>query len=111
MSLLFDQNISIQVKKNIQEYFPTCVHVKEIGLINALDIEIWNYAKSKNLIIVTKDSDFNDFYSLFGFPPKLIWLRIGNSNNKKISDLLINQKNTLLEFKENALFGKFEIIE
>lgn len=111
MSLLFDQNISIQVKKNIQEHYPDCLHVKEIGLINALDIEIWNYAKLKNLIIVTKDSDFNDFYTLFGFPPKLIWLRIGNSNNKKISDLFINQKTTITEFKENSIYGKFEILE
>lgn len=110
MSLLFDQNISIQVKKNIQEYYPNCVHIKEVGLTNSLDYDIWNYAKSKNLIIVTKDSDFNDFYSLYGFPPKLIWLRFGNSNNKKISDFFISQKDTINDFNDNSLVGKLEII-
>ena len=54
------------------------------------------------------DSDFIDISVLNGFPPKIIWLRIGNSTTKKIvqtlrsnhvviNDFLISTENAYLE--------------
>jgi predicted nuclease of predicted toxin-antitoxin system len=50
-----------------------------LGLTEADDLQIWNYAKSHNLVIVTQDSDYADWNKLRGAPPKIIWLRCGNT--------------------------------
>ena len=42
------------------------------------DIEIWQYAKQHDLVIVSKDADFSDMIMLSDPPPRVIHLRIGN---------------------------------
>jgi predicted nuclease of predicted toxin-antitoxin system len=37
-----------------------------------------------------KDSDFNDLSVPHGFPPKMIWLRIGNSTTASIETIVRN---------------------
>jgi predicted nuclease of predicted toxin-antitoxin system len=41
--------------------------------------------------IVTKDSDFNELSVVFGFPPKVIWLRRGNCTTRDIEALKLEQ--------------------
>ncbi|NJK86452.1 MAG: DUF5615 family PIN-like protein [Bacteroidales bacterium] len=60
MRFLFDQNISHKILKLIPETFSDSTSVKKEGLINAPDMEIWEFAKINNYVIVTQDSDFND---------------------------------------------------
>lgn len=42
------------------------------------DSEIWRYAASRNLTIVTKDVDFSDRIIVSSPPPRIIHYRIGN---------------------------------
>ena len=70
MKLLFDQNLSPRLAGYCKDYFSDSTHLSDIGLDAAEDLIIWNYARSNNYTIVTKDSDFNNIVSLFGFPPK-----------------------------------------
>ncbi len=79
MSLLFDQNISFKIVKKIQGEFPDSKQIKELGLENYSDNEIWKFAKDHNYTIVTFDSDFFEISNLKGHPPKIIWLRTGNT--------------------------------
>jgi len=37
---------------------------------------------------VTKDADFDQRSFLFGHPPKVIWVRVGNASTAKIEVLL-----------------------
>lgn len=46
------------------------------------DKEIRAIAINENRIIVTKDSDFFDYYLLKGFPPKILLLKFGNIPNQ-----------------------------
>lgn len=46
MKLLFDQNISFRILAKLSQEFAGSVHVKTEGLINASDIEVWNFAKA-----------------------------------------------------------------
>lgn len=48
MNLLFDQNISHRILPNIQDIFPNAKQVRELGLENLADKEIWDYAKKMN---------------------------------------------------------------
>jgi predicted nuclease of predicted toxin-antitoxin system len=78
MKFLFDQNISHRILDRFPELFKESTSIKKEGLINESDKNIWEFAKLKNFVIVTQDSDFNDLTALFGFPPKIIWIRSGN---------------------------------
>ncbi len=72
MRFLFDQNISHRILKLLPAKFSNSTSVKNEGLINATDRQIWEFAKLNDYVIVTQDSDINDLNSLYGFPPKNI---------------------------------------
>lgn len=110
MKLLFDQNISFRILAKLSQEFAGSVHVKTEGLIDASDIEVWNFAKAKGFIIVTQDSDFNDLTSLYGFPPKIIWIRFGNLRTEEIADLLKFNLNSIEKFSTDPDLGCFEMI-
>lgn len=38
--------------------------------------------------IVSKDADFRQLSFLYGFPPKVIWLRVGNRSTAEIDGLI-----------------------
>ena len=58
MRLLFDQNISFRIVNNLNDYFPDCKHVLQVGLKDRDDPDILIYARN-DYFIVTFDSDFN----------------------------------------------------
>ena len=98
MTLLFDQNLSFRIIKRIEDIFPGSISVKEMGFDRPSDIEIWEFAKSNHCSIVTFDSDFIDISNLKGFPPKIIWLRLGNTSTVNIADKLRSEKDRIIEF-------------
>ncbi len=111
MRFLFDQNISHRVLKLLPEEHTGSTTVKKEGLINAPDRQIWEYAKKSDFIIVTQDSDFNDLTSLFGFPPKIIWIRTGNLRTKAIVNILIDYSQEIETFIKSNKYGCFEILK
>lgn len=110
MKLLFDQNISHRILELLPELFIGSTSVKKEGLMNAPDRQIWDFARLKDYIIVTQDSDFNDLNSLYGFPPKIIWIRSGNLRTKDIVKILLDHIEDLEKFSRNDNLGCFEII-
>jgi len=108
MKLLFDQNISFRLIKHVLDIFPDAKQVRELGLENSTDIEIFNYAKKNDFAIVTFDSDFSDLNILNGYPPKIIWIRTGNSTTKKI-EILLRKQQDLIELFLDEDYGCLEI--
>jgi predicted nuclease of predicted toxin-antitoxin system len=88
MKLLFDQNLSARLVRRLADIYANSIHVREIGLRDADDSAIWDYARLNGFAIVSKDSDFQQRSLLYGSPPKFIWLRVGNCPVKTIEDLL-----------------------
>ncbi|OFY50991.1 MAG: hypothetical protein A2W85_05100 [Bacteroidetes bacterium GWF2_41_31] len=111
MRFLFDQNISHRILKLIPEKYSGSTTIKNEGLINAPDREIWDFAKLKDYIIVTQDSDFNDLNSLYGFPPKIIWIRTGNLKTQAIVDILVDYSDAINKFTDDIKYGCFEIFK
>jgi len=66
MKLLFDENLSFKLRAKMQDVFPGSKHVRDLGLEQVDDIEIWEFAKHENFVIVTKDADFNDLSVMKG---------------------------------------------
>ncbi|UBM61603.1 DUF5615 family PIN-like protein [Candidatus Sulfidibacterium hydrothermale] len=109
MKLLFDQNISFRLVKRITDLFPGSKQVRELGLENATDLEIFNYAKKKDYAIVTFDSDFCDLNIVKGFPPKIIWLKTGNRTTNELERLFRNKQDLIRIFLSED-YGCLEIM-
>src|SRR5712675_2151432 len=88
MKMLFDQNLSPRLPRLLADIYADSVHVREVGLRDAVDFDIWQYAKVHGYAIVSKDSDFQQRSLLHGAPPKFIWLRVGNCTVGRIENLL-----------------------
>ena len=88
MKLLFDENLSRHLVTRLAGAFPDSAHVTAVGLQRATDREVWEYAREHDFVVVSKDSDFNDLAFIHGPPPKVIWLRVGNTSTDQIGELL-----------------------
>jgi len=102
MKLLFDENLSPKLVYKFFDLYPGSIHVRDIGMKSADDIEVWEYAKRNNFIIVSKDSDFHQLSFVLGFPPKVIWIRKGNCITKEIEKILSTQKSIIEGFIKNT---------
>ncbi len=101
MKLLLDQNLSPRLIHILADLFPESIHVEIVGLDKALDGEVWQYAQENQLIIVSKDADFNELSTIWGSPPKVIWIRRGNCSTKTIEALLRKNYEAIKSFDEN----------
>lgn len=101
MKLLFDQNLSHRLVVDLASLFPGSAHVRDLGLKTAEDEEIWRFAAAHGFAIVSKDADFHQRSFLYGHPPKVIWLRIGNCSTAAIEALLTTHQGDLLLFERD----------
>ncbi len=100
MRLLFDQNISFRLIHKISELYSEATQVREAGLENATDNEIFEYALQNDYTIVTFDADFCDLNNLKGFPLKIIWLRTGNITTKNLERIFRDKFDVIRDFLE-----------
>ena len=107
--LLFDQNLSNRLPYRLRDLFPGSEHVRGVGLDTADDEQIWAYALAQDLAIVTQDSDFVDRSRLYGAPPKVIWLRCGNSTPAQIEALIRRDAALIAELLRNPLLHYVEL--
>ena len=101
MNLPFDANLSHTLAWRLRAEYPGSTHVRDVGLRTGSDAEIWEYAKANDLTIVSKDTDFRERGFVGGFPPKIVWLDVGNAGTKQIAALL--RKEQLRAFAAGAL--------
>jgi len=111
MKLLFDQNISLRIVDKISDIFPEAIQVNKINFRNKKDSDIWNFAKKNKCAIVTFDSDFYDLSIIHGIPPKIIWLRFGNTSTENIEIILRENQILINEFLNNPDFEELGCLE
>lgn len=98
MTLLLDHNLSPRLVNKLKEDFSSIIHVDWLGMSEASDLCIWDYAKDNDFMIVTKDRDFLERSSLMGHPPKILHLTLGNCSVQEIVDLLAAQSSQTKAF-------------
>lgn len=96
--LLFDENLSPRLPAALAPLFDGSRHVRDIGLKGKTDQEIWRFAADQGLTIVTKDDDFRGMSLLYGAPPKVIWLIVGNTSTAEIVQLLTRAAEAMQAF-------------
>jgi predicted nuclease of predicted toxin-antitoxin system len=74
VSLLLDENLSPRLLQRLSSLFPGMIHVRDIGLKQASDGVIWEWAIRMGYTIVTTDADFAARSRRLGWPPKVIHL-------------------------------------
>ena len=79
MSLLVDNQLPLALARYLVANGWECIHVQDVGLEAADDRTIWQYAKERNLTIVSKDEDFQALANRQrSIPPQVVWVRLGN---------------------------------
>jgi predicted nuclease of predicted toxin-antitoxin system len=101
MKLLFDENLSPKLVRLLADLFPNSLHVRDVGLKSADDFMIWTYAADNGLTICSKDSDMRQRSFLFGYPPKVVWVRLGNCSTYNIAELLRENFQVMVGFYED----------
>lgn len=102
MKLLFDENLSFRLVAALAEIYPESTHVREVGLLGADDLSVWNLAAKHGFLLVSKDTDFYERSLVFGAPPKIIWLRTGNCTVNDTIALLRSQYIVIRHFSEDT---------
>ena len=104
MKLLVDNQLPIALARFLIAHGLESAHVQDIGLDSVDDRVIWQYAAENDLVIVTKDEDFQAFANRQrGKSPQVIWVRIGNC--RKVALLAVFSK-ILPELRDLLISGQ-----
>ncbi len=89
MKIWIDAQLPPALADWITETFDAeAVALRDLGLRDAQDIDIFTAAQAEDVVIMTKDSDFIDLVCRLGAPPKILWLTCGNVTNRNLKQLL-----------------------
>jgi predicted nuclease of predicted toxin-antitoxin system len=98
MTIWVDAHLSPAIAAWITTTFGiTAFALRDLGLRDAEDPEIFEAAKAQGVILMTKDSDFVDLVDRLESPPKIIWLTCGNTSNARLREILNNTLPRALE--------------
>ena len=103
---MFDVNLSPRLVPRVVDLYPGSAHVFEVNL-GPIDQDIWNFAKAEGFAIVSKDSDFYRMSTLWGAPPKVVWLRVRNAGTAQVAILLRTKQADLLGFETDLTAALF----
>ena len=109
MKLLLDHNLSHRLVHRLADIFPESTQTKLLGFNRAADTFIWEHARANSFVVVTLDKDFADLSFFRGAPPKVIWLRCGNSTVAEVEQLLRSNLPAILEFEKRQNSELLEI--
>ncbi len=105
MRLLFDHNLSPRLIDRLADIYPNSQHLFLLGLDQADDLVVWEYALDNGFTVVTRDADFNELSILRGFPPKVIWIRRGNCSTNQIEEILRSRLEDIQAFETSPDLG------
>jgi predicted nuclease of predicted toxin-antitoxin system len=108
MKLLFDHNLSHKLCRRLLDLFPDSTQTRILSFGTASDQTIWEHAKTNGFTVVTLDKDFSDLALLRGAPPKIIWMRCGNSPVVEIERLL---RSNFAEIEKFDLSSQSSVLE
>lgn len=98
MTIWIDAQLSPAIPAWISETFAvSAVALRDLGLRDASDREIFLAAKRESAIVMTKDSDLLRLLEELGTPPQVIWITCGNTSNARLKEILMTTLPKALE--------------
>ncbi len=105
--LWIDAQLSPHLAPWITEHFGwEACSVRQLGLRDATDPEIYSAAREADAVVMTKDGDFAYLQKELGPPPKILWLTMGNTSNRALKShlgLTLRKAVKLLEAGEDLV--------
>ena len=103
MTIWLDAQLSPAIAAWISLQFDvSAVALRDLGLRDATDREIFFAARTSDAIVMTKDSDFVRLLEEHGPPPKVIWLTCGNTSNARLKQILTETLEKALELLQTG---------
>lgn len=90
MKLLLDQGLPRSTVGHLHKLKLEAVHVGELDLASASDASILEFAREKQMVVVTLDADFHALLAFAGASgPSVIRIRIEGLQAEELADLLV----------------------
>ncbi len=89
MKLLIDAQLPPALARALKEIGEDAYPVRELGLRDADDTTIWDYAIENKMVLITKDEDFSERFLVSKNAPEIVWLRIGNTSNRTLIEWFV----------------------
>ena len=103
MTIWIDAQLSPAIAFWIENNFELkAFALRDIGLRDAEDEEIFLNAKKENAVVMTKDSDFISLLDKFGSPSQIIWLTCGNTSNANLKIILSKTLRDAIDLLKNG---------
>jgi predicted nuclease of predicted toxin-antitoxin system len=98
MTIWIDAQMSPAIAAWVSSNFAvSALAIRDLGLRDAEDEEIFQVARREGAIVMTKDSDFVLLLDRLGPPPQVIWVTCGNTSNARLKEILTNTLPKALE--------------
>jgi predicted nuclease of predicted toxin-antitoxin system len=91
VTLWLDAHLSPALARWIEASYPelTVLAVRDLGLREAEDADIFDAARRADAVVMTKDRDFVELLLRRGPPPKVLWVTAGNTSNAQMQHVLM----------------------
>ena len=89
MTIWIDAQLSPSLARWIIERFQIEARaVRDLGLRDVRDPEIYRAAREADAGVMTKDGDFVALLERLGPPPRVLWVTCGNTSNARLREVL-----------------------
>ena len=103
MTIWIDAQMSPAIAAWVSSNFAvSVVAIRDLGLRDAEDQEIFHAAKRAKVVVMTKDSDFVSLLDRLGAPPQVIWVTCGNTSNTRLKEILTSTLPKALELLDSG---------
>jgi predicted nuclease of predicted toxin-antitoxin system len=106
VKFLVDANLPPRLCAWLRLHRHEAEHLFDRNLLTSTDSQIWERCSVENLVISSKDTDFYDRALLFGAPPQVVHVAVGNCSNTRLLDVLAQEWNDI----EQALISGSRLI-
>jgi len=89
MNIWIDAQLPPAIARWLTENFQVqATPLRDLGLRDAEDEEIFQAARAAAAVVMTKDADFVGLLNRYGPPPAVLWLTCGNTSNARLRQIL-----------------------
>ncbi|MBK8870000.1 MAG: DUF5615 family PIN-like protein [Elusimicrobia bacterium] len=89
MIIWIDAQLSPDLAQWVTENFKVeAKSLRDLGLRDAQDMEIFIAARKASAVVMSKDADFISLLEQHGHPPQILWLTCGNTSNAHLKRIL-----------------------
>lgn len=101
--IFIDAQLSPAIADWISEKFAVRARaLRDLGLRDATDRDIFFAARRESAVVMTKDSDFLRLLEEFSAPPQVIWVTCGNTSNARLREILTSTLPKALELLQSG---------